>query len=87
MQRKKKVTKTKRLPITANLTGDYFTDVTIETIEKLRKGTIKPVEANAISRQAAFILQRAKIQLEIMKFTGSKDKAAASKLLTQGEAP
>ena len=76
--------KTKRKPtnkIIPNYTGEYFTDVTIETIESLRKGDIKPIEANAIAKQVSFTLQRAKIQLEIMKFTGSKDKKSAKALL------
>ena len=67
--------------VNPNYTGEYVTDVTIETIEGLRKGDIKPIEANAIAKQVSFTLQRAKIQLEIMKFTGSKDKKSAKELL------
>ena len=79
---KKKAVKKPTKKITPKYTGEYFTDVTIETIEKLRGGKIKPIEANAIAKQASYVLNRAKIQLEILKFAGGRDKQAAKKLLS-----
>ena len=59
----------------------YFTDITIETIEKLRKGTIKPIEANAIAKQVSFAVQKAKINLDILKFTGEKKSVKLEEML------
>jgi len=56
-------------------TRDYFMAITVETIEKLRRGEIKAVEANAIAKQVGYTLQKAKIQLEILKFQGKATKA------------
>ena len=81
MQKKQRTKKVVNRKITPDFTGDYFRDVTVETIEALRSGSIKSIEANAIAKQVQYTIQRAKMQLEIMKFTGSKDKKAANALL------
>lgn len=82
---KKKTSKpnAKKNLILPKYTGEYFTDVTIETIESLRKGDIKPIEANAIAKQVSFTLQRAKIKLEIMKFAGTRKKNEIKSLLSE----
>jgi len=83
---KKKVTAPRKGPMELSPTppayhGNYFADLATETAERLRRQDIKPIEANAIAKQGSFILQRAKIQLDIMKFTGGGNKVAARKLL------